>query len=130
MSTVPTVHWLSAEGIRFNFGVYRPNSTWPHGAGLYMFCSWDAARSLHIPEYIGQCDSFPSRLCAHERWDEAARKGATSVLLTSVPLQADRNRYEQILIKQLQPALNTQHKTTVLGNRLMPLMLAPKPRSF
>lgn len=103
-----TCNYPSRAGVTFNFGVYQPSTTWPTGAGLYMFCKYNPIAQQHEPVYIGQCDNFSARLCAHERWDEAQRAGATSVLLTSVPLQADRDRYEAILIRELQPKLNTQ----------------------
>jgi hypothetical protein len=98
--------WTSSQGVLFNFGIFHPRASWPSQAGLYMFCGFDAGRRMYQPLYIGQCNDFSTRLCAHERWAEAQRAGATHVLLTAVATQGDRDKLEGILIRELQPALN------------------------
>jgi len=98
------VIWLGYE-----FKVYaRFGATWNNVAGIYIFTAivgphWKAF-------YIGQCDSFVNRFQTHERWDQAARLGATHVHARVVPLQADRDSLEQALIRTCQPPMNTHFR--------------------
>lgn len=89
------------------FSVYEAaNTNWNDKAGIYIFASitpqnqWKAL-------YIGQADSFKSRLANHERWAEAQRLGAAHVHAIVVPLQANRDSLERQLIQAFQPPLNT-----------------------
>lgn len=102
-----TAIYRSPSGVDFTFVVHSPRLSWPKQAGLYWFCWFDARTSKFVPVYIGQCEDFNARLCGHERWQEAVAAGATHVLLCPVPLQDDRDRFEAVLIGELQPRLNT-----------------------
>lgn len=85
----------------------KATTTWNDVAGVYIFAIKDAKGNF-TALYVGQCDSFKNRIPNHERWAEAARKGATIVLAVPVSRQADRDSLESDLIAQLQPPLNTQ----------------------
>ena len=100
-----TCKWGSTD-----FTVYEAAATtWNDRAGVYVFATvtpqnyWKAL-------YIGQADSFQNRLPSHERWDEAARLGATHIHAAVVPQAVNRDSLEKSLIAQYQPPLNSQHK--------------------
>ena len=82
-----TVAWIG-----YDFTVYaRFGTEWNDVAGIYIFTG--VVGSQWIPYYIGQCDSFRNRFRTHERWDEAARMGATHVHALVVPLAAIGGRH-------------------------------------
>ncbi len=99
-----TVRWSNYE-----FTVYGPNTTWNDVAGLYIFAGLNA-NNQWVALYIGQTVSFQDRPGNHDRWDEAARLGATHVHAMVVPLQANRDAIEELLIGNHAPRLNTQHR--------------------
>lgn len=100
-------NWPLGNGETLGFTVYDPNANWNRVAGLYVFAyrtdptHWKAM-------YVGQSNDFSSRLPAHDRWDEAARRGATHIHALVVPLAANRDNWEEMLIQHLQPPMNAQ----------------------
>lgn len=101
------VLWDSPRGDRLSFQVHTKNADWNPVAGLYAFCKHEAPNTW-VPLYVGQASSFQERICSHERWDEAAQLGATHVLAATVPLQSDRDRHEEAIVKHFDPQLNVQ----------------------
>ena len=99
-----TVTWLTYE-----FNVYTMNANWNDTGGIYIFTGKNP-QGQWVPLYIGKADSFQSRLGSHERWDEAARAGATHVHARGVALEASRVALEAELIQAYQPKLNTHLK--------------------
>jgi hypothetical protein len=94
------------------FTVYVPSrTTWNDVAGIYIFCGLNS-QGQWVALYIGQADSFRTRIPQHERWNEAVRLGATHIQAMVVPLVANRDRIEQALIRLYQPSLNVYHKQT------------------
>lgn len=103
MST--NVTWSTHE-----FVVYDPVLTnWNNVPGIYIFTGKNA-QGQWVPLYIGKADSFQSRFSSHERWDEAARAGATHIHARVVELGASRDSIEQELIRMYQPRLNTHFR--------------------
>ena len=94
--------WLSYE-----FTICQREGQWNNVAGIYIFAGLNPL-GLWVPYYIGQCDSFQSRIPSHELWDKARSLGATHVHAMTVPLAADRDAIEQKLIQACHPPLNTQ----------------------
>lgn len=108
------INWLQRS-----FQVLPKDANWLDESGVYIFTgvvdrTWRAF-------YVGQADSFASRMPNHERWDEAARIGATHVHAALVSSQHERDQCEQALIKAFAPPLNTQHRPPTLGNGLASL---------
>jgi len=101
-----TCHWPLGNGETLAFSIYGSDSEWNNVPGLYIF-AYQGEQYWH-PLYVGQTDDFSSRLPSHERWDEAVRKGATHIHALSVSQAAMRDTYEQLLIQNLQPAMNFQ----------------------
>ena len=99
-----TVTWLTYE-----FIVYTMEANWNEVGGIYIFTGKNP-QGLWVPLYIGKADSFQARFASHERWDEAARVGATHVHALVVPLEANRVIIEAELIQNYQPRLNTHLK--------------------
>ena len=99
-----TATWLGYEFTVYN----RFGTTWNNVAGIYIFTA--IVGSQWKAYYIGQCDSFQNRFRTHERWDEAARLGATHVHARVVPLAANRDALESSLIQACQPPLNTHFR--------------------
>jgi hypothetical protein len=90
-----------------NAPYFTTNTNWNRTVGLYIFAqSTDATRWRAIN--IGQTDDFSSRMPDHERWNEAARLGATHVHAAVVPLAANRERLDKMLIQNFQAPLNVQ----------------------
>lgn len=97
-----TARWLN-----YDFGVFTHDASWNDVGGVYIFAGpinmnrWSAL-------YIGQTDSFRSRIPGHEQWPPAQRAGATHVHATVVHQASERERIERELIAAYQPRLNTQ----------------------
>jgi hypothetical protein len=104
-----TCSWPLGNGQYLSFNIYSENKNWNKVSGLYIF-SYLASNGKWCPLYVGQTDDFSSRPANHERLDEAVRLGATHIHALVVPLQSDRNRFEEMLIQNLQPPMNTQMK--------------------
>jgi hypothetical protein len=104
-----TCNWPLGNGESLGCHIYDPDTNWNQAAGVYIFAyptdqtSWRAL-------YVGQADDFSSRLPSHERWNEAVRLGATHIHALVVPLAANRDRLEKMLIQNLQPRMNVQHR--------------------
>jgi excinuclease UvrABC nuclease subunit len=96
------VTWLTHE-----FSIHQHGENWSAVAGLYIFAGKNQAGQWS-PLYIGQAGSLAERLPTHERWQEAAKLGATHVHAKVVSLQATRDSLEKQLIQAFQPRLNTQ----------------------
>ena len=99
-----TVKWLSYE-----FAVYPPDTKWNDVAGVYIFCGLNAQNQWQAV-YIGQTDSFATRIPSHEQWTAAARLGATHVHALTISEAATRDAVERELIQAYQPPLNTELK--------------------
>jgi len=100
-----TCNWPLGNGQTLEFTVYNSNTTWNKVAGLYIFAYNDG--QLWRALYVGQTDDFSLRIPNHERWNEALQKGATAIHAISVPLAANRDTWEEMLIRHLQPPMNT-----------------------
>lgn len=99
-----TVTWLGYE-----FTVYpRFGTTWNNVGGIYIFTG--VVGNQWEPYYIGRCESFLNRLPSHDRWDEAARRGATHIHARVVPQEASRATLEEALIRACNPPLNTHFR--------------------
>jgi len=99
-----TCKWPLVNGQKLEFTIYDSNTGWNQVAGLYIFACpngdyWSAL-------YVGKTTDFSSRLPSHERLDEAVRKGATHIHAKVVPQEANRDKWEKMLIDHLQPPLN------------------------
>jgi len=99
-------NWTSSTGERCSFHICAFDDTWTDRSGIYMMCALQGR--LWVPKYIGQAASFKKRMCNHDQWGPAQRLGASHVLATVVSTQAERDRLEGILIRELQPPLNVQ----------------------
>ncbi len=91
------------------FTVHPHSAGWNNVSGIYIFCGV-SPQNRWVPLYIGQTDSFRTRIPQHEQWRPAVRLGATHVHAAAVPLSAIRDALEQKLIAAFQPRLNTHHK--------------------
>jgi excinuclease UvrABC nuclease subunit len=101
----------SAWGIHV-FTIYDPDLTsWNEVAGIYIFCGV-SPQNYWMPLYIGQADSFRTRIPGHEQWTPAQRLGAIRIHAMVVALAENRDRIERELIRAYQPALNVHHKAT------------------
>lgn len=112
MST-PTCNWTIGDNQTLSFNIHGENKDWLPKAGLYIFTYQDTG-GIWRPLYVGQTDDFSARLPSHERLNEAVRLGATHIHARVVPLQADRDRYEEALIAALNPRMNTQLRNPFL----------------
>ncbi len=105
---MPTCNWPLGNGQTLSFTIYDSNENWNSVGGLYIFAYSDGRywRAL----YVGKADDFSARMPSHERLDEAVRLGATHIHAAVVPLAANREAWERMLIQHLQPPLNVQHR--------------------
>lgn len=103
-----TCNWPLPDGTKVTFNVHSPQDTFNDVPGIYIFAR-PAGNQYHA-EYVGQADSLRDRLSGHDRWLEAAGRGATTIHAKVVNNQAERDALEKALIAKMQPPLNTQHK--------------------
>ena len=102
------VNWPLGNGQVLQFDVYDRNEGWNDVPGLYIFSY--AKVSSWYALYVGQAESFSTRLPNHERLNEAVRNGATHIHALVVRQQSMRDQWERMLIQNLQPPLNVQHR--------------------
>ena len=101
------------------FGVHDRQAQWNDVPGIYVFAKpanlyqWEAL-------YIGQAASFKDRFTDHERWDEAARRGAVHIHALVVDRAASRDEIERNLIQMYQPPMNKQLKSPTLAQLARP----------
>ena len=101
---------MKTQWLSYWFEVYDPEITrWNDKAGIYVFAG-ATPQNYWKALYIGQTESFSSRIPNHKNWASAARLGATHVHALVVPLAANRDSIEAELIEAYQPALNVQLK--------------------
>ena len=103
-----TTTYRTLSGIHLTFYIHEKENYWPDAAGIYCFAHNDGG--TWRVSYVGQARSFRDRIGNHERWGDARRQGSTHVLAFVVATQAERDRIEAELIRELQPPLNTQLK--------------------
>jgi hypothetical protein len=96
-----------AQWLTYDFDVNEHGANWNDVAGVYMFCSLNA-QNQWVALYIGQTDSFRTRIPRHEVWNPAVLAGATHVHAMVVPTAAMRDVIEKNLIQAFGPVLNTQ----------------------
>ena len=109
-----------ADEARVRWGQYdlyvcpAPNeTTWKHEGGVYVFAGLGTnqeGQSVWYGYYVGQTTSFAERLPNHERWDEAAKLGATHVHARIEQDSGQRSLIEHDLIQRFQPTLNVQDR--------------------
>jgi len=95
-------------GEKLTFTIYESATEWNPVAGLYMFCKRGAIGWEVF--YVGQTSDFKQRFSNHEHWPDALAGGCTSIHALVMPSAPNRDRYEDMLIKQLNPPLNSQLK--------------------
>ena len=100
---MPTCKWLDLD-----FQIYPHDANLSEAAGLYVFARQDPEGWIAL--YIGETESFHTRLPTHERWQEAAQRGATHVHVKTEPKAAERQALEEQLIQLYQPPVNVKHK--------------------
>lgn len=103
-----TCNWSLGNGNTLKFTVHDSNQDWKAVGGLYVFAS--LTEDGWLPLYIGKADDFSDRLPSHERLDEAIELGATHIHAAIVSSEANRDKWEPMLIQHYQPPLNVQHK--------------------
>jgi excinuclease UvrABC nuclease subunit len=105
---ISKVNWPLGNRESLEFEVYDRNDTWNDVPGLYIFSY--VAEGYWRALYVGQAESFRARLPNHERLPEAVQRGATHIHAMVVPQQSDRDEWERMLIQNLQPPMNVQHR--------------------
>ncbi len=100
-TTTQQVNWGG-----YNFEVCAKNNLWRASAGLYIFSG--VSNGAWHAFYIGQTENFNERIPAHERWDEAVRRGATHVHARIEINALQRLAIERDLVRRFQPVLNDQ----------------------
>jgi len=105
-----TCTWPLGNNETLEFTIYDPTTTtWNEVAGLYIF-AYPTNDTHWTALYVGKADDFSDRIPSHERWPEAVQLGATHVHALVVPLEANRDNWEQMLIRHLQPPMNQQFR--------------------
>ena len=99
-----TCTWLSTE-----FTVFSHADQWNNVGGVYIFSKLNQQQHW-VALYVGETDSFASRLPNHERWQEARQLGATHVHARTVDAAGTRAALQEQLIVACQPPLNVQLK--------------------
>jgi hypothetical protein len=103
-----TCSWPLGNGESLKFTVFDFETEWNDVSGLYIFAH--LKDGYWRPVYIGQALSFAQRLSDHEQEGSARQLGATHVHALVVPLAANRDKWERMLIQHLHPDLNTHYR--------------------
>lgn len=105
------------SGVTYYYVITNP--PWKKVPANYMFAKWSG--TFWFVPYIGQTGDASDRFPDHERWLEAARRGA-NVILTHVssPILAVREKEEQDLIQAIRPMMNVQHQPSSSSLGLRP----------
>lgn len=99
----------SKSGKTYTFTKFDPFTQWNEVGGVYMFLQPSPNGDYAL--YIGQTENFRKRMPPnHERWDEAKRRGATTIAATVIPNERERLGLEIELILRFNPPMNEQHK--------------------
>lgn len=111
------------SGAKYQYETFSVNTNWNHFPGNYAF----ADAGLNI-KYVGQTDDFAKRLPNHEKWPEAAKYGATQILVR-VNQQGEiaRKAEETDLIRAYNPPCNTQ-QSSVSGLGALSDLFGSEPR--
>jgi len=104
-----TCNWPLGNGQSLEFEILSKNEGWNAVAGLYIF-AYQLQNGNWAAVYVGQTDDFSLRMPNHERLNDAVKLGATHIHAKVVSSQQDRNLWESMLIRNLQPPLNQQHR--------------------
>jgi hypothetical protein len=99
----------SVQWSTYPFRVCQHGDPWNDVGGIYIFTGLNQ-QNQWVPLYIGQTDSFYSRIPWHEKWDMAVRRGATHVHAMVVEHVIQRVTIETELIQRYSPVLNKQEK--------------------
>lgn len=97
----------AAAGFEFTFSVHASLQSLPTTPGIYALAKFNPSTKHYEILYVGQSNDLCARVCTHEHWDEASRRGMTHVLTCNVSLGGDRDKFERVLIGALNPPLNT-----------------------
>ena len=92
----------------YGFEVYEYSGNWNAVGGIYIFAGQDGAGGWQA-YYVGQTNSFATRIPNHENWLEATGYGATHVHALVEGNALRRSAIEEQLIAQLNPPINVQH---------------------
>lgn len=101
-----TCDWPVGNARVLTFTVYPSDASWHNVGGLYVFAYLQ--QNMWYALYVGQTNDFSSRIPGHERWVEAVRRGATHVHAMVETVAANRDSFEEMLIRTLQPPMNDQ----------------------
>ena len=104
-----TCNWPLGNGEVLECTIYDSSATWNRVAGLYIF-AYHTDQTHWRALYVGQTDDFSSRIPSHDRWDEAVRLGATHIHALVVSQVANRDKWEKMLVQNLQPRMNVQNR--------------------
>ncbi|MEO1474818.1 MAG: GIY-YIG nuclease family protein [Pseudomonadota bacterium] len=101
--------WHGETGKPYRFRITMTDNGLPDGGGLYVFVRRRFLFWL-TPLYVGKAANFKNRLIGHERWLEAWHKrGATERHILRCDDRQKQARYEEDLIRGLQPVMNDIH---------------------
>lgn len=104
-----TCNWPLGNGQSLELDVFPKNKGWNAVAGIYIF-AYQLPDGNWAAVYVGQTDNFSTRMPNHERLNEAVQAGATHIHAKVVNSQQNRNLWESMLIRNLQPPLNDAHR--------------------
>jgi hypothetical protein len=97
------IKWLDYE-----FTSLKPDAPWNDVGGVYIFCGVNQKNEWQS-FYIGIAQSFRERFSSHEKWDKAAKLGATHIHALVEENEERRVAIEKTLIGLWKPPLNTNH---------------------
>jgi hypothetical protein len=112
------IQLIGRSGTVYSFTIANLAAPWNSVPGIYAFVSQATLLSPLLVHYIGECQSFATRMPPnHERWDEARRDHYATMILAMVTSGGDavRKQIERDLIEHYNPPMNTHHRTYGLG---------------
>ena len=110
----------AAGGSYAGFEIYDPGTIWNRVGGCYAFIGRIGLLSDWQIYYIGQTECFADRMPpCHDRWDEAAKLGATRIAALVVPDPLIRDFQERDMLAFYNPPLNIRHVRPQLRGGLL-----------
>ena len=112
MAQNDVIHWAGFSGVVYPYWFVGNIAGLQSVGGNYAFVK-RLPNGKVAPLYFGETNDLSKRIPNHDMWSEAARLGATHVMGHTTPAgERARLDEERDLIRNYNPVLNVQHRTT------------------
>lgn len=113
----PTLVLTGVSGLKYVYGLFSPDASWNPIGGNYAFVSEGTLLTGFSILYIGETESFKSRMPTHSVWPIVLTRYFKPLIYAHTNLNgaAARKAEERDLIAAYNPPENIQHRTGPAG---------------